>query len=177
MKIKRYKWSNEKFFRGIMQVGIYPGSFDPLTNGHIDIINRAENLCDKLIIAVAHNSDKNSLFSMKEREDMLKEYCAGNNKIEITSFNGLLVDYCINNNISFIVRGLRATVDFEYEYAISLMNKRLAPKVETIFLLASTEYSFVSSKIVKEVASYGGDISSLVPNSVIPKLSSKFTRK
>lgn len=160
-----------------MQIGIYPGSFDPLTCGHLDIIKRATQLFDKLIVAIARNSEKSPLFSVEERLAMLEECCKDISKVEITSFDGLLAEYCRKNNISFIVRGLRAIVDFEYEYAIALMNKELAPSVETIFLMSKSEFSFVSSKMVKEVASYGGDISRLVPPFVNSKLKEKFQSK
>ena len=157
-----------------MQIGIYPGSFDPLTCGHLDIIKRATQLFDKLIVAIARNSEKFPLFAVEERLAMLQECCKDISKVEITSFDGLLAEYCKKNNINFIVRGLRAIVDFEYEYAIALMNKELAPSVETIFLMSKSEFSFVSSKMVKEVASYGGDISRLVPQFVGSKLKEKF---
>lgn len=157
-----------------MQIGIYPGSFDPLTCGHLDIIKRATQLFDKLIVAIARNSEKFPLFAVEERLAMLQECCKDLSKVEITSFDGLLAEYCKENNINFIVRGLRAIVDFEYEYAIALMNKELAPSVETIFLMSKSEFSFVSSKMVKEVASYGGDISRLVPQFVNSKLKEKF---
>jgi pantetheine-phosphate adenylyltransferase len=160
-----------------MQIGIYPGSFDPLTCGHLDIIKRATQLFDKLIVAIARNSEKFPLFAVEERLAMLQECCKDISKVEITSFDGLLAEYCKKNNINFIVRGLRAIVDFEYEYAIALMNKELAPSVETIFLMSKSEFSFVSSKMVKEVASYGGDISRLVPQFVGSKLKEKFHSK
>lgn len=157
-----------------MRRGIYPGSFDPVTNGHLDIIKRAAGLCDQLIVAVAHNQEKKHLFTAQERETMLQECCDEDiSNIKIVSFDGLLVEYCVKNDISFIVRGLRAIADYEYEYAIALMNKRLVPKVETVFLMASAEHSFISSRIAKEVATYDGDITSLVPPSVAPKLKSK----
>lgn len=161
-----------------MRIGIYPGSFDPLTNGHIDIIERAGQLCDKLIIAVAKNTSKNPLFSMEERLEMLEICCSGHNsQLEIVAFEGLLVEFCRGRNVSFIIRGLRALVDFDYEYAIALMNRKLAPEVETVFLMARSEYSFVSSNIVKEVAYFGGDISTLIPQYVHKKLQEKLSRK
>jgi len=157
-----------------MQIGIYPGSFDPLTCGHLDIIKRATQLFDRLVVAIARNSEKFPLFSVEERLAMLSECCRDISKVELTSFDGLLAEYCKKNNINFIVRGLRAIVDFEYEYAIALMNKEIAPSVETIFLMSKSEFSFVSSKMVKEVAGYGGDISRLVPEFVNKKLKEKF---
>lgn len=159
-----------------MRIGIYPGSFDPLTNGHLDIIERAMLLCDKLIIAIARNSAKQPLFTVEERIELLRNCCTGNANVEIVAFEGLLVDYCRENDVTFIIRGLRALVDFEYEYAIALMNKKLAPALDTVFLMSRAEYSFVSSNIVKEAASYGGDITSLVPQFVTNKLREKFSR-
>ena len=160
-----------------MRVGIYPGSFDPITNGHIDIIERSKLFCDKLVIAVAKNSAKKPLFTVEERLKIIKKCCdCYGDRIQISSFEGLLIDYCVENNISFIIRGLRAIVDFEYEYAIALMNRKLSPKVETIFLMSRSEFSFLSSDIVKEVASYGGNISGLVPQFVLEELTKKFTR-
>jgi len=160
-----------------MRIGIYPGSFDPLTNGHLDITERAKKICDKLIIAVAKNSAKHPLFSVDERIGMLRECCkCENDQVEIASFEGLLVDFCRQKGVSFIIRGLRAIVDFEYEYAIALLNKTLAPEIETMFLLSKSEYSFISSNMVKEVAAYGGDITSLVPQFVHKKLREKYSR-
>jgi pantetheine-phosphate adenylyltransferase len=154
-----------------MLKAIYPGSFDPVTNGHLDIINRAVELCDRLYVAVARNSEKKNLFSVPERLDMLASCCTKDlNKVEIVEFDGLLAEYCLNNGIQCIIRGLRAIADFEFEYAMALMNKRLAPDVETVFLMASNENSFVSSRIVREVVSLGGDVSSLVPSGIVPLL-------
>ena len=146
-----------------MRIGIYPGSFDPLTYGHLDIIERAVKICDKLIVGVFINSAKKSLFSQEEREVLLKRCCSEiSTNIEIVSFNGLLVDFCRNNNISCMIRGLRAVSDFEYEITIASLNKRLAPDIETIFLMGKDENLFVSSTLVKEIAAYNGDISTLV---------------
>ncbi len=159
-----------------MRIGIYPGSFDPLTNGHLDIIERARRICDHLLVAVAKNSAKKSLFSIDERLEMLERCCScERNGIEIVTFDGLLAEYCKKRSVNFIVRGLRAIVDFEYEYAIALMNKKLAPDIETVFMMSKGEFSFISSNIVKEVASYGGDVSSLVPQFVQQKLRNRFS--
>ncbi len=158
-----------------MRIGIYPGSFDPLTNGHLDITERAKKLCDKLIVAIARNSAKNALFSVAERLEFLKKCCSCGDDTEVVAFEGLLVDFCRRMGVTLIVRGLRAIVDFEYEYAIALMNKKLAPDIETVFLMSKSEYSFISSNIVKEVASYGGDITSLVPQFVHKKLQEKYS--
>ncbi len=132
-------------------------------------------ICDKLIIAVARNSAKRALFSIEERLDILEKCCrCEGSEIEIVTFDGLLAEFCKKMNVNFIVRGLRAIVDFEYEYAIALMNKKLAPEIETIFLMSKGEFSFISSNIVKEVAGYGGDVSSLVPQFVHKKLQDYF---
>ena len=119
-----------------MRIGIYPESFDPLTNGHLDIIERAKQICDKIIIAIGLNIDKKPLFSIEERLEMLEKCChCVDNRVEVAAFDGLLVEYCKKRGAGFIIRGIRAFVDFEYEYAVYLMNKRLAPEIDTIFLL------------------------------------------
>lgn len=160
-----------------MRIGIYPGSFDPLTNGHLDIFERSQKICDKLIITAARNIQKNPLFSIEERLEIIKKCCESDEcEIEITTFDGLLVDFCREKGVDFIIRGIRALNDYEYEYAIALMNRRLAPAIETIFLMARSEYSFISSNMVKEVASYGGDVSTLVPPFVNQKITEKFSR-
>jgi pantetheine-phosphate adenylyltransferase len=158
-----------------MRIGIYPGSFDPLTLGHLDIIERARNICDKLIIAAARNISKKHLFSLEERLEMIKQSCTSMDNIEIVTFNGLLADYCKERKVNFIAKGIRNRMDIDYEYAVSLMNRKLAPETETIFLLSRSEHSFISSSMVKEVASYGGDITSVVPQFVKQKLTEKFS--
>ena len=155
--------------------GIYPGSFDPLTKGHSDIIIRAAALCDKLYVAVARNSAKKPLFTLEERLEILQECYPGNSGIEVVSFDGLLADFCVQNGISFIFRGLRSSADFEYERSIALTNRCLAPSVETLFLAAAAGSSFISSSIVREVALNRGDVSSLVPPAVASRLTSKFS--
>ncbi len=152
-----------------MRIGIYPGSFDPLTFGHLDIIERARNICDKLIIAAARNISKNSLFSLEERLEMIRQCCTSMNNIEIVT------DFCKERKVNFIAKGIRNRMDIDYEYAVSLMNRRLAPETETIFLLSRNEHSFISSSMVKEVASYGGDVTSVVPQFVKQKLIEKFS--
>ncbi len=158
-----------------MRIGIYPGSFDPLTFGHLDIIERARNICDKLIIAAAQNISKKPLFSTEEKLEMIRECCASMDNVEIIAFDGLLADYCIQRKVSFIAKGVRSRMDLDYEYAVALINRRLAPDIETIFLLSRSEHSFISSSMVREVASYGGDVSSLVPQFVNQKLIKKFS--
>ena len=159
-----------------MRIGIYPGSFDPLTYGHLDIIKRSKNICDKLIIAIAKNSEKHSLFSIKERMEMM-EYCCKDESdfIEIVSFNGLVVDYCRERNVSLIIRGLRSVSDFEYENPIAAVNRKLAPEIDTVFMISREETTLISSRLVKEVASYHGDTSALVPQFVSDRIQQKFS--
>lgn len=157
-------------------LAIYPGSFDPLTNGHVDLIKRSLQLFDRIVVAVATNSRKNTLFSIEERLELIRRVMKqiDSERIEIDTFSGLTVDYARKRNSRAIVRGLRAVTDFDYEYAISLMNSKLAPEVETVFLMASNENSFISSTIVKEVARHGRAVSNQVPEIVNDALLKKF---
>ncbi|EMF79713.1 pantetheine-phosphate adenylyltransferase [Leptospira weilii serovar Topaz str. LT2116] len=157
-------------------LAIYPGSFDPLTNGHLDILQRSLGLFDKVIIAIAVNSNKYTLFSIEERLEFIHKVTQGLKGLEIDTFQGLTVDYCNKVGANSIIRGLRAVTDFDYEYAISLMNKKLAPNVETVFLMSSSEYSFISSTIVKEVARHGRDVSNQVPEIVSKALLKKLSQ-
>ncbi|AAN51365.1 MULTISPECIES: pantetheine-phosphate adenylyltransferase [Leptospira] len=157
-------------------LAIYPGSFDPLTKGHLDILQRSLGLFDKVIIAIAVNSNKSTLFSIEERLGFIREVTKGMKGLEIDTFQGLTVDYCNKVGANSIIRGLRAVTDFDYEYAISLMNKKLAPNVETVFLMSSGEYSFISSTIVKEVARHGRDVSNQVPEIVSKALLKKLSQ-
>lgn len=147
-------------------IAIYPGSFDPVTNGHLDIIHRCAKKFDKVIVAILENNSKKGMFSISEREAILKEVLKDYNNIEVATFRGLLVDYVRERNIDIIVRGLRAVSDYEYEMQMALTNKSLYEDIETVFLISSTQYSFLSSSIVKELAKFNGDISSLVPETV-----------
>ena len=144
-------------------VAIYPGSFDPITNGHLDLIARGSKLVDRLIVAILRNNAKQSLFSVAERMEMLEEVVRPYRNVEVTSFEGLLVEYAAARGANLILRGIRALTDYEYELQMSLMNRRLNPGVETVFLLASEAHSFISSHLVKEVASLGGNVAGLVP--------------
>ena len=157
-----------------MKRAIYPGSFDPLTLGHLDMIERSATIVDELVIGVLNNSAKNSLFSLDERVSMIKEMTESMPNVTVASFDGLLVDYMKEINATIIVRGLRAVTDFEYELQIAQTNHVENPEVETIFLTTSLQYSYLSSTIVKEFASYGGDISKFVPARFIDRIYEKY---
>ncbi|CAH2212853.1 pantetheine-phosphate adenylyltransferase [Tepidibacter aestuarii] len=148
------------------KIAVYPGSFDPITNGHLDIIKRASKLFDKLIVSVLYNSSKNSLFTFEERVELLKEVVKDLDNVEVDCFTGLLIDYCNDKKVNAIIRGLRAVSDFEYELQMAQMNRQLNQNIETVILTTSTKYSFISSSLIKEVAKFKGDISELVPNNV-----------
>lgn len=154
-------------------VAIYPGSFDPITNGHLDIITRAVKVVDHLIVAVLRNESKQPLFSVDERRDMLREVVEHYPGVEVDSFDGLLVDYASQRGANVIIRGIRAISDYEGELQMALMNRRLRPEIETMFLMAGEAYSFISSRIVKEVIRLGGDIHGLVPPTVEVRLKNR----
>jgi pantetheine-phosphate adenylyltransferase len=153
---------------------IYPGSFDPITNGHLDLIARASRLVGRLEVAVLRNETKRPLFSVEERIEMLHEVLEPYANVEVGSFDGLLVDYAAQRGANLVLRGIRAISDYEYELQMALMNRRLRPEIETAFLMASEAYSFVSSRLVKEVFSLGGSVSGLVPASVEARLKQVF---
>jgi len=155
-------------------VAVYPGSFDPITNGHLDLIQRCAPLVDKLVVAVLRNAHKHPLFSLEDRVLMLREVVQPFTNVEVDSFDGLLVDYGRQKQASLLLRGIRAISDYEYELQMALMNRRLAPEIETMFMMAGEAYSFISSKLVKEVIGLGGNISGLVPPSVEEKLKQRF---
>ena len=161
-----------------MKVAVYPGSFDPVTYGHLDIIKRASLMFDEVIVAVMCNSAKTPLFTLDERVKMLEESLKGLDNVRIESFDGLLIDYCKKENIHIVIRGLRAITDFEYELQIAQTNKELSHnKVDTVFLTTSLTYSYLSSSVVKEIASYNGDITPCVPEAVADRLYKKFGHK
>jgi pantetheine-phosphate adenylyltransferase len=158
-----------------MRVAIYPGSFDPVTNGHLDVIQRAGTLFDELIVAVAHNDQKHksTLFSIDERIALLQETCA-KTSIRVVKLSGLLVDFAKQEKVLAIVRGLRAISDFEFEFQMALMNRKMEPTLETIFMMPKEEYTYISSRIVKEIARLGGNVQSFVPDCVVRALAKKF---
>lgn len=153
---------------------VYPGTFDPVTNGHIDLVERSLRIFDEVIVAVAANPRKQPLFSLKERMELFGKAVSRYRRVKIEGFDGLLVDYVRRKKAAGIIRGLRAVSDFEYEMQMALMNRRLDCTIETVFLMPNVEYSFITSTIVREAASYGGDVSSLVPKVVVEKLKKKF---
>ena len=156
------------------RVALYAGSFDPLTNGHLDIVSRARRLADRVVVAILENDTKKPLFTVEERLAMIREIVGDDPAVPVRSFSGLLVDFAKQSGATLIVRGLRAVSDYEYELQMALMNRRLAPTIETVFLMAKEEYSYVSSRLVKEVARLRGDLSGLVPSPVLKRLAAKF---
>lgn len=160
-----------------MRICIYSGTFDPVTNGHMDIICRGAALFDKLIIGVAKDNYKKNLFTAEERIEILEEVTADLPNVEVELFSGLLMDYCREKDACAVIRGLRAVSDFEYEMQMALMNKKLNPNVETVFLMTGQQHSFISSSIIKDVASLGGPITGLVPPSVEQRIIAKYSGK
>jgi len=159
-----------------VRIGIYPGTFDPITNGHIDIINRSVLLFDEVIVAVTTNPAKSPLFSVEERMEMIKVVVQSINTVEVDSFDELLVNYATKKKATAIIRGLRATSDFEYEFQMALVNRKLSKKLLTVFLMPNEKYTYLNSTIVKEVASLHGDISSFVPEHVLLKIKNRYTK-
>jgi pantetheine-phosphate adenylyltransferase len=155
------------------RIAVYPGSFDPLTNGHLDIIRRGVEVFDRIIVGIAENSRKRSLFTVEERLEITREVLADLPRVEVDAFEGLTVQYAMKRGAIVIVRGLRAVADFEYELQMANMNRKLCPSIETLFMMTSEKYFFVSSQNVKEVARFGGDISELVPRLVVERLAGK----
>jgi len=154
---------------------IYPGSFDPITNGHLDLIERGSQLFDRLIVSILRNETKQPLFSVPERMEMLRDVVKVYANVEVDSFDGLLVDYAVRKSATVLLRGIRAISDYEYELQMALMNRRLRPELETVFLMAGEAYSFISSRLVKEVIGLGGNIAGLVPPSVEERLRTRFS--
>ena len=151
-----------------MSSAVYPGSFDPCTNGHLDILDRSAQLFDKVIVAVLTNSSKTPVFTVSERIELLKTATADYSNVEVCSFSGLLVDFLRKIDVKVVIKGIRAVSDFEYEFQMALTNKALYPELETLFMHSSQEYMFLSSSVVREVAKYGGSLTGLVPEELIP---------
>jgi pantetheine-phosphate adenylyltransferase len=160
-----------------MRIAVYPGTFDPVTSGHLDLADRARTHFDRLVVAVLSNEDKRPLFSVRERVALLREATANWGNVEIDSFDGLLVHYAHEIGASVIVRGIRAVSDFEYELQMTMMNRKLDPRVETVFLMPSETYSYVSSRLVREIAKLGGSVGGLVPANVERALAERFAAK
>ena len=156
-----------------MRTALYPGSFDPVTNGHTDIIKRAAALFDRLIVAIAHNTSKKTTFTVDERIEMLKAVVKNNKRVEIVQFEGLTAHFARERKVDAIIRGLRAVSDFEYEFQMALMNRRLVPEVETVFLMPRGKYSYLSSTLVKDIAKFGGKVDLFVDKVVAKKLRQK----
>ena len=159
------------------KVAVYPGSFDPVTNGHLDIVQRGLKLFDKIIVAILHNPDKKSLFTVNERVRMLKESMRHLSNVEVDTFDGLLVEYAAQQKACAILRGMRAVSDFEYEFQMALMNRRLKREVQTVFLMTGLRWIFTSSSIIKEAAQFGGNIEGMVPEVVLKNIRKKFKHK
>ena len=158
---------------GKNRLAVYPGSFDPLTNGHVDIIERGTHLFEKIIVAILVNAEKSPLFSTQERLEIVRDVFRGHANVEVDTFDGLLVDYVERRKANVIVRGLRALSDFETEFQMALMNRRLSPHVETVFMMPAEQYTYISSRLIKEVFSLGGQVRGLVPDIVVARLQEK----
>ena len=157
-----------------MRIAVYPGSFDPITNGHLDIIERASRIYDKVIVGVLNNASKTPLFTAEERREQISGVISGFDNVEVDVFQGLLVDFVKSKRASVIVKGLRTVADFEYEFQMALLNKALNPECETVFLMTDSKYSYISSSMVKELAGFNGDLTGLVPCEIIEKIKQKY---
>jgi pantetheine-phosphate adenylyltransferase len=160
-----------------LRTAIYAGSFDPITRGHEDLIHRSLEFVDRLIVAVATNSTKQPLFTVEERVALIKESVGSDSRIDVRSFSGLLVDFAAHEKANLLIRGLRAVSDFEYEYQMALMNRHLSPKLETVYMVPSLDTTYISASLVREIARYGGDLTSLVHPSVATALKARVSRQ
>lgn len=156
---------------------VYPGSFDPITNGHLDVINRAVRICDKLIVAVGSNESKKPVFTVEERINLIRSTVGDRDDIQVTGFNGLLVDFLREMGSKTVIKGLRAISDFEYEFQMALLNKKLEPEIETLFMMTSVNYSYLSSSAVREIARNGGNIDGLVPDCIKDRIITKLASR
>lgn len=157
-----------------MRIAIYPGSFDPITNGHLDLIQRASRLYDRVVVGVLQNGGKNPVFTPEERVKMIEEVAGGIENVMVESFTGLLVDFAKAKGATVIIKGLRTVADFEYEFQMALLNKALNPEYETVFMMTDSKYSYISSSMVKELAGFKGDLTGLVPGKIINKIKEKY---
>lgn len=162
---------------GAVRSAIYPGSFDPLTNGHLSLIQRGLKMFDSLIVAIAVNPKKTPLFTVDERKALIKEALGNDPRIEVADFQGLLVDFAKSRKLNVVLRGLRAVSDFEFEFQLANMNRRLSPELETVFMMTGEDYFYISSNLVREVASFGGNVEGTVPPNVLEKLKAKYAKK
>jgi pantetheine-phosphate adenylyltransferase len=160
-----------------MKAAVYPGSFDPITEGHLDIIRRASKTFDELVVLVLINPDKKGLFDIEEREALIQKVTKNIANVKVEAFHGLLVNYMKDRELNIIVKGLRAVTDFEYEFQMALMNRKLSPTIETVFMMTSAQYSYLSSSSVKQVAKFGGDLNDLVPREIINDVVNKILNK
>jgi pantetheine-phosphate adenylyltransferase len=175
MEIQQFAFISSR--RHNMRIAVYPGSFDPITNGHEDIIKRGSKIFDELIVAVGINVDKKGAFNIEERVEFIKKVIEPYNNVRVESFNGLLIDFMREKNATIILKGLRAVSDFEYEFQMALMNYKLDSSVETVFMTTSSQYSYLSSSVVKQVASFGGCVEGLLPDVIIGDIIKKLRRK
>lgn len=159
---------------GCCVTAIYPGTFDPLTNGHVSIVRRGLKIFNKIVVAIAKDSNKNPLFTLEERVKMISEVFADDERVEVEGFSGLLVDYVSRRGAEAVLRGMRAVSDFEYEFQMALMNRRLARDIQTVFLMTDYKWMYISSSIIKEAAKHGGNIQGLVPNALVPEIYKRY---
>ena len=157
-----------------MRTAVYPGSFDPITNGHLDVIERASRVCDKIVVGVLNNTSKTPLFTAEERVEMIRSVTGHLENVEVDSFTGLLVDFAAAKKAKVIIKGLRTVTDFEYEFQMALLNKALNPEFETMFMMTNSKYSYISSSMVKELAGFKGDLTGLVPCEIIEAIKEKY---